>query len=109
MSLSTGRDKGFIDVFTETDVLLLEIHRYMPLHIIHIIICNVRIKVSIYTSSYIQDIQGVAKRLVNFESLELTYFQEFYCCFCALLTVKYGQFITLDLFPHGNDFFFLKN
>ena len=47
MSLSTGRDKGFIDVFTETDVLLLEIHRYMPLHIIHIIICNVRIKVSI--------------------------------------------------------------
>ena len=43
---------------------------------------------------------GVAKHLVNFVSLYVTNFQEFYCCFCAPLTVKYGRFFTLVLFGH---------
>ena len=54
-------------------------------------------------------LQGVAKRLVNFESLELHNLflgVLLLCCFCALLTVKYGQFITLDLIPMGMIFSF---
>ena len=28
---------------------------------------------------------------------------EFSCCFCALLTVKYGRFFTLVLFGHKDE------
>ena len=33
-----------------------------------------RVKVLLYKLTFLQFVQGVAKRLVNFESLELTYF-----------------------------------
>ena len=49
------------------------------------------------------DIQGVAKRLVNFVSLSVTHFLGLSCCFCALLTVKYGRFFILVLFGHMDE------